>query len=177
LGPDVPPTGVFYSDEENQPTYSWGFGEQDPNDPNSVTPVGVTPASPYSGRPPAGAPGAIFYGTNPGGTSSPYLFVINPRKIIVPVTRQFASYNLKSFANVMDYGVAYPAAAAVATPVVGAGLLAGGTTYLANPGTVAVVGTGALQFISPSGPQATLPSVTAFWINYLVNRYVYPIGP
>jgi hypothetical protein len=39
----------------------------------------------------AGAPG----GSNEGG--SPYLFVINPRKILVPVTREFSSYNMKPF--------------------------------------------------------------------------------
>jgi hypothetical protein len=39
----------------------------------------------------------------------------------------------KQFANGIAYGVGYPAAGAVAAPVVGAGLLYGTNVYLTNP--------------------------------------------
>ena len=118
--------GVLHVDYgAGNPAYQGSGTEEDPSNWNTTGDPGVYvnwhtgPASNQT------IPGAVFYGTSPGGSGSPYLFVVNPNKIIVPVTRQFASYNLKSFANVMDYGVAYPAAIAVAVPVLGPAGMAG----------------------------------------------------
>jgi RHS repeat-associated protein len=75
-GNDVPSGGEFYSGSENPnpdlpDTYGWG-GEPDPNDPNSVTPVGVTPAYPgdHDDGDPVGVPGGVPGGF-PGGSGGP----------------------------------------------------------------------------------------------------------
>jgi RHS repeat-associated protein len=104
-------------------SYTGPFGDQGPNVTVSATPLQRS------------LPGGLFFGASPSGNNliGNYRLVVDPRKIIVPVTRQFAGYNLKSFANVMDYGMAYPAAAAVAAPVAGYLGLGGWNAYLSNP--------------------------------------------
>jgi hypothetical protein len=97
----------------------------------------------------------------------------DPNAFIRSVGRLFGSYNLVPLADALDYGVAYPAAAAVAAPLADAGIM----FALSHPEGIAVGGEMFNQFISPSGPIATWPAVTAFWINQFINRYVYPIGP
>jgi hypothetical protein len=53
-------------------------------------------------------PGAVFYGTSPGGyTTTPpanYRFVWDPKKIVIPVGREFTNYNMKPFARALNWG-------------------------------------------------------------------------
>lgn len=115
------------------------------------------------------------------------LFNYGPDSLI----RRMARYNNQNpaqarsmiqFADAMVYGVGYPAAAAVAAPVVGAGLSAGGAAYLANPETVVFVTAFGTQFTSPSGPNATLPQYSAYVLNQTANFLapyfgIQPFGP
>jgi hypothetical protein len=73
----------------------------------------------YVGPPPNQTiPGAVFYGTNPGGyTATPlanYRFEWDPKKIVIPVQREFHSYDLERFGNAIYYGASAYAIAGLA---------------------------------------------------------------
>lgn len=95
--------------------------------------------------------------------------------VLSPVTHQLASYNLQPFGNALVYGIGYPAAAAVAAPVVGAA----GMAALANPYYTAGAGLAFQQFISPSGPGANWWEIGgAILHQFVVETYPDPpFGP
>jgi RHS repeat-associated protein len=135
--------GVLHVDYgAGNPAYVGSGTEEDPSNWNTTGDPGVYvnwhtgPASNQT------VPGAAFYGTNPGGTSSPYLFVVNPGKIIIPVTRQFTSYNLVGLGNAVYYGTSAYAIAGL----LGIGAFEAATTGAFEPFRIDGPSTGFIQY-------------------------------
>lgn len=144
---------------------------------SAAIPWGQNPGSASGSNPSSGSGG---YGasnpnsstTNPGQRSNPpapthslgeFRFAIDAHALSRFGMSERDAKGMRQFANVMDYGVGYPAAAAVAAPLIGYFGLGAWNGYLINPGfwnTIVVTATaGILDYDNPVEVPTTKPEL------------------